>query len=94
MSDKYRPVTSILEDPNLTIAQKFLMILEQTPTCIFGSDCEMFRYLCGELTLARAKEQDPLIPNTSIYRERLKGDKQISKQTHPIFLRLEEFDRH
>jgi len=94
MSDKYRPVTSILEDPNLTIAQKFLMILEQTPTCIFDSECKTFRYLCSELTLARAKEQDLLIPNTSIYREQLKGVKQTSKQTCPTFPKLEEFDRN
>jgi hypothetical protein len=84
----YRPVNLILEDHSLTISQKFLMILDQAPTCICGSDCRTFRYLCSELTVARAKEQDLLIPNTSILREQL----EVKKQKHTVYSTLEEFD--
>jgi hypothetical protein len=37
LPDKSRPVEKILEDPKLTVAGKFLMLLDQVPTCICGA---------------------------------------------------------
>jgi hypothetical protein len=60
--DKYVPVQNILEDPNLTTAGKFLLIMTQVPTCICGTGCRLYRYLLNEFATAQAKEEGKLIP--------------------------------
>ncbi len=44
LPDKFRPVENILADANLTVAGKFVMLLDQVPTCICGDDCRTLRY--------------------------------------------------
>jgi hypothetical protein len=56
LPDKFRPVEHILSDPTLTVAGRFLMILDQVPTCICGADCRTLCYLWSELGWIRTKE--------------------------------------
>ncbi|MGD0177026.1 MAG: hypothetical protein ABSC50_09415 [Candidatus Bathyarchaeia archaeon] len=57
MPDKFRSVEDILTDPTLTAAAKFLMLLDQVPTCICGADCRTLQYLWSEVGRIRAKEK-------------------------------------
>jgi hypothetical protein len=54
--DKCRPVEHIFADPNLTLAGKFLELVEQAPYCICAADCRTLQYLWGELERMRSKD--------------------------------------
>jgi len=51
-----RDVGKVLADKDLTVAGKFLVLVEQAPRCACGGNCQILEYLAEQLRRIEVKE--------------------------------------